>query len=237
LFGVGKLKKIIPGEYNLIRKSTVKPNMVVIIDLPDVNIPEPREIDDGKENYPEEQEYILIGSQEDYSMECFKESRRTEETSKDEKEDKERTKSGEEDRNQKQQKSVVAINYEDNSTEYLRTREARVDDPSRLHQVLFTPINRTSSSSPGYKVDKDLHCSLTRSQGLETPPKVSKSNYVDKLKRDNVTPSNVTTTKRPRATAKRFCEPLPNHKPRKFKHQKKANALYDIILKRKKYDE
>jgi hypothetical protein len=247
LFGVGELKKVVPGEYNLIRmKSPVNPNMLVIMDLPDVNIPEPRVVDDGKENYTEEQEYILIGSQEDYSMECFKESRRTEETSKDEKEDKERTKSGEEDRNQKQQKSVVAINYEDNSTEYLRTRQARVDDPSRLHQVLFTPINRTSSSSPGYKIDKDLHCSLTRSQSLETPPKVSKSYHVEpnveqrtklvKLKRDIVTPSNVTTTKRPRATAKKFCQPVPDHRPRKFKYQKLANNLYDLLLKKKKFD-
>jgi hypothetical protein len=96
LFGVGELKKVVPGEYNLIRmKSPVNPNMLVIMDLPDVNIPEPRVVDDGKENYTEEQEYILIGSQEDYSMECFKERRRAEETSKDEKEDKETTKSGE----------------------------------------------------------------------------------------------------------------------------------------------
>ncbi|KAM0928685.1 hypothetical protein ACQ4PT_002634 [Festuca glaucescens] len=152
-----KLKKITSGQYNLVRKTTpVKPTMVVIVGLPDVNIPEPREIDDGKENYTEEQEYVLIGSQEDYSMECLKGRGRAEETTKNGEEDKETTKSGEEDKNQKQQKSVVARNNEDNSIEYLRTREAKVDNPSRLHQVLFTPINRNSSSPPGYKIDKDI---------------------------------------------------------------------------------
>lgn len=245
MFGVDKLKKITSGQYNLVGKNRpVKPTMVVIVGLPDVNIPEPREIDDGKENYTEEQEYVLIGSQEDYSMECLKGRGRAEETTKNGEEDKETTKSGEEDKNQKQQKSVVARNNEDNSIEYLRTREAKVDDPSRLHQVLFTPINRNSSSPPGYKIDKDMYCSLTGSQSLETPPKVSKSNYVDvehrtnldKRKRDIVTPSNVTSTKRPRATAKKFCEPVPNHRPKKFKHQKNANMLYDLLLKKKKYD-
>ncbi|KAM0908765.1 hypothetical protein ACQ4PT_015247 [Festuca glaucescens] len=240
-----KLKKITSGQYNLVGKTRpVKPTMVVIVGLPDVNIPEPREIDDGKENYTEEQEYVLIGSQEDYNMECLKGRGRAEETTKNGEEDKETTKSGEEDKNQKQQKSVVARNNEDNNIEYLRTREAKVDDPSRLHQVLFTPINRNSSSPPGYKIDKDMYCSLTGSQSLETPPKVSKSNYVDvehrtnldKRKRDIVTPSNVTSTKRPRASAKKFCEPVPNHRPKKFKHQKNANMLYDLLLKKKKYD-
>ncbi|KAM0912737.1 hypothetical protein ACQ4PT_012613 [Festuca glaucescens] len=43
------LIKINPGEYNLIRKrTTVKPTMTVIVSLPDINIPEPKDIDDGK---------------------------------------------------------------------------------------------------------------------------------------------------------------------------------------------
>ncbi|KAM0917518.1 hypothetical protein ACQ4PT_009441 [Festuca glaucescens] len=43
------LIKINLGEYNLIRKwTTVKPTMTVIVSLPNVNIPEPKEIDDGK---------------------------------------------------------------------------------------------------------------------------------------------------------------------------------------------
>ncbi|KAM0849501.1 hypothetical protein ACQ4PT_053702 [Festuca glaucescens] len=216
-----KLKKITPGQYNLVRKSTsVKPTMTIIVSLPDVNIPEPREIDDGKENYPEEQEYVLIGSQEDYGMECLKGRGRAEETTKNGEEDKETTKNSEEDK-----KFVVARNNEENNIEYLRTREAKVDDPSRLLQVLFTPAN-INSSPPGYKIEKDMYYSLTGSQSLETPPKVSKSNYVDvehktnldKRKRDIVTPSNVTSTKRPRAIARKFCEPVAKHRQKKFKH-------------------
>ncbi|KAM0880696.1 hypothetical protein ACQ4PT_033397 [Festuca glaucescens] len=41
--------KINSGEYKIIRKqTTVKPTMTVIVSLPDVNIPKPKEIDDGK---------------------------------------------------------------------------------------------------------------------------------------------------------------------------------------------
>ena len=105
MIGVDDFIKINSGEYNIIRKrTTVKPTMTVIVSLPDVNIPKPKEIDDGKENYPEEQEYVLISSQEDYIMECLKGRGRGEDDSKKHLDGncqpEETTKNGEEDKNQ-----------------------------------------------------------------------------------------------------------------------------------------
>jgi hypothetical protein len=121
-----------------------------------------------EKNYPEQQEYVLIGSQEDYHMECLRGRCRGEDDSKKHLDGncqpEETTKNDEEDKNQQQQKPVVARNNEDNNMEYLRTREARVDDPSRLHQVYLPQqtenIHRLviksrkicTLASPGYKV-------------------------------------------------------------------------------------
>ncbi|KAM0829366.1 hypothetical protein ACQ4PT_066917 [Festuca glaucescens] len=233
------------GEYNIIRKqTTVKPTMTVIVSLPNVNIPNPKEIDDGKENYPQEQEYVLISSQEDYNMECLKGRGRGEDDSKKELDGncqpEETAKNDEEHKNQQQQKPMVARNNEDNNIEYLRAREAKVDDPSRnskekgplmiqtnagpkrLNVVLFTPPNR-KSSPPGYKVEKDMYSGLTGSQGFQTPPKDSKSNSVDVQHADNlnrgkrklVSSSDVTSTKRPKLTARKLCEPVAEYRPKR----------------------
>ncbi|KAM0876608.1 hypothetical protein ACQ4PT_036061 [Festuca glaucescens] len=257
--------KINSGEYKIIRKqTTVKPTMTIIVSLPDVNIPKPKEIDDGKENYPEEQEYVLISSQEDYSMECLKGRGRGEDDSKKHLDGncqpEETTKNGKEDRNQQQQKPVVARNNEDSSIEYLRAREAKVDDPSRnskekgppmiqtnagpkrLNVVLFTPPNR-KSSPPGYKVEKDMYSSLTGSQSFQTPPKDSKSNSVDVQHKDNlnrgkrkhVSPSDVMSTKRPKLTARKLCEPVAEYRPKKFKNQVKANKLVNLLVRSNRF--
>ncbi|KAM0858204.1 hypothetical protein ACQ4PT_047984 [Festuca glaucescens] len=250
--------KINSGEYKIIRKqTTMKPTMTVIVSLHNVNIPKPKEIDDGKENYPEEQEYVLIGSQEDYIMECLKGRGRGEDDSKKHLDGncqpEETTKSGKEDRNQQQQKPVVARNNENSSIEYLRAREAKVDDPSRnskekgppkqkVNLVLFTPPNR-KSSPPGYKIEKDMYSSLTGSQSFQTPPEDSKSNSVDVEHKDNlnrgkrklVTPSDVTSTKRPKITARKLCEPVAEYRPKKFKHQVKANKLFNLIVRSNKF--
>ncbi|KAM0847901.1 hypothetical protein ACQ4PT_054735 [Festuca glaucescens] len=251
--------KINSGEYKIIRKqTTVKPTMTVIVSLPDVNIPKPKEFDDGKENYPKEQEYVLISSQEDYSMECLKGRGRGEYDSKKHLDGncqpEETTKNGKEDRNQQQQKPVVARNNENSSIEYLRAREAKVDDPSRnskekgppkqkVNLVLFTPPNR-KSSPPGYKIEKDMYSSLTGSQSFQTPPKDSKSNSIDVENKDNlnrgkrklVTPSDVTSIKRPKITARKLCEPVAEYRPKKFKHQVKANKLFNLIGRSNKFD-
>ncbi|KAM0922830.1 hypothetical protein ACQ4PT_005923 [Festuca glaucescens] len=250
--------KINSGEYKIIRKqTTVKPTMTVIVSLHDVNIPKPKEIDDGKENYPEEQEYVLISSQEDYNMECLKGRGRGEYDSKKRLDGncqpEETTKNGKEDRNQQQQKPVVARNNENSSIEYLRAREAKVDDPSRnskekgppkqkVNLVLFTPPNR-KSSPPSYKIEKDMYSSLTGSQSFQTPPKDSKSNSVDVEHKDNlnrgkrklVTPSDVTSTKRPKITARKLCEPVAEYRPKKFKHQVKSNKLFNLIVRSNKF--
>ncbi|KAM0836512.1 hypothetical protein ACQ4PT_062273 [Festuca glaucescens] len=153
------------GDYNIIRKQrTVSPTMNIIVSLPDVNIPNLKEIDDGEENYPQEQEYVLISSHEDYIMQCLKGRGRGEDDLKKHLDGscqlEETTKNGEEDKIQQQQKPVVISNNEDNSREYLRAREAKFDDPSRnlkekaphmiqtnagqkrLNIVLFTPTNK-----------------------------------------------------------------------------------------------
>ncbi|KAM0878276.1 hypothetical protein ACQ4PT_034980 [Festuca glaucescens] len=128
--------KINSGDYSIIRKqTTVRPNMNVIISLPDVNIPNLKEIDDGKENYPQEQEYVLISSQEDYSMQCLKGRVRGEDDLKKHLDGsfqpEETTKNGKEDKSLQQEKPMVVRNNEDKSMEYLREREAKFDDPSR----------------------------------------------------------------------------------------------------------
>jgi hypothetical protein len=49
LIDVDEFIKINSEEYKIIMKPTiVKPTMTVIVSLPDVNIPKPKEIDDGK---------------------------------------------------------------------------------------------------------------------------------------------------------------------------------------------
>ncbi|KAM0840236.1 hypothetical protein ACQ4PT_059839 [Festuca glaucescens] len=257
--------KINSGDYSIIRKqTTVRPNMNVIVSLPDVNIPNLKEIDDGKENYPQEQEYVLISSQEDYIMQCLKGRVGGEDDLKKHLDGsfqpEETTKNGEEDKSQQQEKPVVIRNNEDKSMEYLRAREAKFDDPSRnlkeegphmiqtnagqkrLNIVLFTPGNK-KSSPPGYKVKKDMYSSLTGSQGFQTPPKDLKSNTVDvqhidnltKRKRKVVSSSDVTSTKRPNITARKICEPVAEYRPKKFQNQGKANILFNYLLKSNKF--
>ncbi|KAM0850223.1 hypothetical protein ACQ4PT_053242 [Festuca glaucescens] len=257
--------KINLGDYSIIKKqTTVRPNMNVIVSLPDVNIPNLKEIDDGKENYPQEQEYVLISSQEDYIMQCLKGRVRGEDDLKKHLDGsfqpEETIKNGEEDKSQQQEKPVVVRNNEDKSMEYLRAREAKFDDLSRnlkeeglhmiqsnpgqkrLNIVLFTPANK-KYSPPGYKVEKDTYSSLTGSQGFQTPPKDLKYNTVDvqhidnltKRKRKVVSSSDVTSTKRPNITARKLYEPVVEYRPKKFQNQGKANKLFNYILKSNKF--
>ena len=91
--------------------------------------------------------------------------------------------------------------------------------------------------------DDDMYSSPTGSQSFQTPTKDSKFNYVDVEHTDNldrgkrklVSPSDVTSTKRPTPTARNHCESVAQYRPKKFKHQDKAKKLYNLLVTSNKF--
>lgn len=91
--------------------------------------------------------------------------------------------------------------------------------------------------------DDDMYSSPTGSQSFQTPTKDSESNYVDVEHTDNldrgkrklVSPSDATSTKRRKPTARNHCEPVAEYRPKKFKHQDKANKLYNLLVTSNKF--
>jgi hypothetical protein len=89
----------------------------------------------------------------------------------------------------------------------------------------------------------DMYSSTTGPQSFQTPPKDAEYNYVhvehtdnlDKKKRKLVSPSEATSTKRPKHTARDHRESVAQYRPKKFKHQCKAKRLYNLLMTSNKF--